>query len=693
MKKFTLLSLAAVAALASEPVMIQKITIEAEGSSTDAKNVSADEMVKFSRQSDLGEMLSATLPEITHVRNSGVGNDIILRGFRKDNLNVTIDDAKVCGACPNRMDPPAMHVSSSQIAAVEVQEGPFDVTQFGSLGGKINVVTKDPEKGLHGEVSATLGSFDYRKISTVLEGGNDAVQALVGFSRETSGQYKDGEGRTLVEQTNHLLPTMPALHPQEYTSAYNNADAYDRNNFWTKIVAKPTDNQKLTLSYFGDRADDVLYPRYKMDAQVDDTDMFNVKYELSNLSEFSDSLTIEGYRSKVEHVMGTDFRVGQAPMYTIMVAPVDATISGASIENSVTVAGTKVSLGLDTSIRNWDGTKGAKANPSTFILLPDVDTKNVALYAKASKNVGNYNLSGGVRYDDTTIDANQGLAAVDAVNAAYLSGMKDREFDNFSANLIAKYNYTPATNVFLGIGQSIRVPDAKELYWVSTNTMGIPANINTAMNGGNDDLKATKNREIDLGAEHTAGNLHIKGTAFYSDLKDFIYQYKTGATTNTWTNIDAKIVGFDMQADYLLNNEWRIEAGAAYQKGTKKDPAALGQTDTDLAEIPPLKGRAALVFDSSVDYMMAEWIGARFQSIDSDNGEKEIAGYGIFNLKYGHDFQNGFSVMAGINNFFDRTYAVNNSYIGNELIADGGIDPLVLNEPGRNFYATLSYKF
>ena len=176
MKNFTLLSLAAVAALATEPVTIQKITVEADGDKTDVKSVSADEIVKFSRQSDLGEMLSQTLPEITHVRASAVGNDIILRGFKKDNINVTIDDAKVCGACPNRMDPPAMHVSSSQIASVEVQEGPFDVTQAGSLGGAINVVTKDPQKGVHGEVSATLGSFDYRKIGATLEAGNDAVQ-------------------------------------------------------------------------------------------------------------------------------------------------------------------------------------------------------------------------------------------------------------------------------------------------------------------------------------------------------------------------------------------------------------------------------------------------------------------------------------------------------------------------------------
>lgn len=684
MKKLSLLSLAAVAALASEPVTIQKITVEADGAKSDAKNVSADEMVKFSRQSDLGEMLSNTLPEITHVRNSGVGNDIILRGFRKDNLNVTIDDAKVCGACPNRMDPPAMHVSSSQIAAVEVQEGPFDVTQFGSLGGKINVVTKDPEKGVHGEVSATLGSFDYRKISTVLEGGNDAVQALVGFSRETSGQYKDGEGRTLTEQTDYLIGTNPdpKIQGQKYAPAYKDMDAYDRNNFWTKIVGKIGDNQKLTLSYFGDRADDVLYPRYKMDALVDDTDMFNAKYQLFNLSDFSEELTIEGYRSKVEHVMGTNFRMSAAtnPLMT-MLAPVDATITGASVENTLTVAGTKVSIGLDGSIRNWNGIKYQLATPSAItILLPDVDTKNIALYAKASKAIGNYDISGGIRYDDTTIDAKQELAFTTPlpVNSTYIAALHDKEYNNISANLMAKYNYTPSTNVFVGIGQSIRVPDAKELYWPG--------------NGFHDNLNETKNREIDLGAEHTAGNFHVKGTAFYSDLKDFIYQYRNTSTTTSWANIDARIVGFDLQGDYLLSTEWRIESGMAYQKGTKKDPSQLNQTDKDLAEIPPMKGRVALAFDNNVDYAMAEWIGARFQTIDSDNGEKEIGGYGILNLKYGHDFQNGFSLMGGVNNLFNRTYAINNSYIGNELI-DYTSAPLVLNEPGRNFYATLSYKF
>jgi len=671
MKNAVLLSLAATLALASEPVTIQKITVEADAPKTEGKNVVADEMVKFSRQSDLGEMLSNTLPEVTMVRNSGVGNDIILRGFRKDNLNITIDDAKVCGACPNRMDPPSMHVSSSQIKSVEVQEGPFDVTKFGSLGGKINVVTKDPQKGVHGEVSATLGSFDYRKLSTTLEGGNDTVQAQVGFSRETSGQYKDGNGRTLTEQTDYLIGSNPTAQGQKYKPANANMNAYDRNSYWAKIVGRISDNQKLTLSYFGDSADNVLYPRYRMDAQVDDTTMFNLKYQLTNLSSFSDELKIEGYHSKVTHVMGTDFRVGATNPTTTMVAPVEATIQGALVENTLTIANTKVSIGLDSSIRNWNGTSGNKVNPTTKILLPDVDTKNIALYAKGLKTIGNYTISGGARYDDTSINADQ--------TKPLMATVKDKEYSNISANLMAKYNYTAHTNVFVGAGQSTRVPDAKELYWPTL--AGIHSNLNE-----------TKNREIDMGAEHTSGNFHIKGTAFYSDLKDFIYQYKTGVNT-TWANIDATIIGLDLQGDYLLSSEWRIESGAAYQKGTKKDPSILGQTDKDLAEIPPLKGRAALVFDDSINYAMAEGIAATQQTTDADNGEKPISGYAIFNLKYGHKFQNGFSLSTGINNFFNHTYAVNNGYIGNELIAGNNVNPLVLNEPGRNFYATLGYKF
>lgn len=673
MKNFALLSLAAVAALATEPITIQKITVEASSTKGDTKSINADEIVKFSRQSDLGEMLSGALPEITHVRTTSIGNDIVLRGFKKDNLNITIDDAKVCGACPNRMDPPAMHVSSSQIANVEVQEGPFDVTQFGSLGGAINVVTKDPVKGLHGEISATLGSYDYRKLSTTVEGGNDTVQALVGYSRETSGQYKDGDGKTMAEQADSATTAS-----QRYAAAHKNDDAYTRQNFWAKIVGNIADNQKLTLNYFGDRADDVLYARYPMDALLDDTDMFKAKYQLFNLNAFSNELLVEAYHSKVKHEMGTDYRnyaVATPPNNVIMVSPVDATIQGIRLENSASLNEIDVTLGLDLSTRNWNGTKGPRSNPYSQVQIPDADTDNIGLYAKASQSLGAWDVSGGLRYDDTHVDADQNLMA----------SAKDRDYSNISANILGRYHYNNNGNLFIGVGQSSRVPDARELYFAG----GI----------GNTNLNETLNREIDMGIEHTLGNLHLKGTFFYSDLKDYIYAYKTGTGTNTsYANIDARVVGGDITADYLLNNAWSLQSGIAYQKGTKKDTSELDavstatQTDQDLADIPPLKGRIALVFDDAKNYVEAEFIAAQHQTYDENNGEQAIAGYGILNLKYGTELGRGFSLSAGINNFFDRTYAVSNSYIGLTTIMEGA-QPLVLNEPGRNFYATVTYKF
>ncbi len=670
MKKLALLSLAAVAALASDSVSIQKITVEAEAPKSGNQTLEAHEIVQFSRQSDLGEMLSGTLPEITHVRTTAIGNDIVLRGFKKDNINVTIDNAKVCGACPNRMDPPAMHVSSSQIATVEIQEGPFDVTQFGSLGGTINVVTKDPKKGLRGEVSTTLGSYDYRKISTTVEGGNDTAQALVGYSRETSGQYKDGNGKSMTEQAD--AASTPG---QRYSSAHKDDNAYARQNFWAKVVGNISNNQKLTLNYFGDRADDVLYPRYPMDALKDDTDIFKAKYQLFDLGTFSHELMVEAYHSKVKHEMGTDFRAGATDAAHTMVSPIDATIQGVRVENSTSLNETDMTLGLDLSTRNWNGTKGNRLNPYATVQIPNTDTDNVGLYAKASHTFGALDINGGLRYDDTSVDADQSL----------MTNVKDRDYNNLSANVLGRYHYSNSGDFFVGLGQSSRVPDARELYFAG----GI----------GNTNLNETINREIDVGVEQSLGNVHLRGTLFYSDLKDYIYAYKTGTASNTsYANIDASIVGGDITADYIINNEWSLRSGIAYQKGTKKDTSQLdalstaAQTDKDLADIPPLKGRVALVFDDSKNYASAELIGAQSQSYDENNGEQAIAGYGILNLKYGTDLGNGFSLSTGINNFFNRTYTVSNSYIGLTTLMEGA-QPLILNEPGRNFYATVSYKF
>ncbi len=134
-------------------------------------------------------------------RRSGIANDIVVRGQKKDNINVTIDGAKVYGACPNRMDPPISHILTNNVDYIEINEGPFNVEDFGSLSADVKIHTIKPTEEFEGEVNLGMGSWGYQKGSFSLSGGiTDKVRVLLTGSTETSEQYEDGDGNDFVGQ-------------------------------------------------------------------------------------------------------------------------------------------------------------------------------------------------------------------------------------------------------------------------------------------------------------------------------------------------------------------------------------------------------------------------------------------------------------------------------------------------------------
>ncbi|MBD3808282.1 MAG: TonB-dependent receptor plug domain-containing protein, partial [Epsilonproteobacteria bacterium] len=154
------------------------IDVEEKVDTTVVKDVRGEEI----KSADLGEALSKEKANINISRRSGIANDILIRGQKKDNITVTIDGAKVCGACPNRMDPPISHVLSNNVDYVEINEGPFNVSDFGSLSADVKVHTLKPSKETHGEVSVNAGSWDYLKGSFMLSGGTDKLRFLLSGS-------------------------------------------------------------------------------------------------------------------------------------------------------------------------------------------------------------------------------------------------------------------------------------------------------------------------------------------------------------------------------------------------------------------------------------------------------------------------------------------------------------------------------
>jgi iron complex outermembrane receptor protein len=669
MKRVLCLSLVAIATLHAEEVL-EDISVIEEGTTQVVKNISGEEL----KSADLAEALSKNVPSISISRRSGVANDIILRGQKRDNINVTIDGAKICGACVNRMDPPISHVVTHAISDVIVQEGPFDVEEFGSLSGSVKVKTKKPSKEVHGDISLNGGSFGYQKASGTISGGNDRVRVLFTASTESGEQYKDGNGNNFAEQLENYTSSTASLMDDAsvYSTANRNRDAFEKNMYMGKVFIDFTPDQELQLSYTANRSDNVLYPSSKMDAIYDDSDIFNLQYSLKNLGSYSKKLELQAYHSKVEHPMSTEYRDAGEVNYMTHFLTTD--MKGLKVKNSVDAFGQSINYGVDSSKRNWDG-RYSKTNVASSTVttmrksIDDVDTTNIGFFVKSKKSINDFDIEMGMRYDDTSVDT------ASSIN-------NDTDYKAFSANIFANYHLDDSTKYFVGIGKSSRVPDARELY--NTKTDG-------TLNG-NPNLNQTSNYEVDFGVEKEYENGSLKVKSFYSKLKDYIY-YNASLPSNNFENIDASIYGLELTASYMPTGNTFLSAGLAYQKG-KKDTQPTGQTNSNLADITPLKLNARAVYDYDEDGSVEIALVAsdRWDRIDSDNGEQTLAGYGVMNLKTTRSFDNGLEFTFGVDNAFDKTYATTNTYKDLILMTDG-TDTMLINEPGRYVYLNAKYQF
>jgi len=144
---------------------------------------------------------------------------------------------------------------------------------------------------------------------------------------------------------------------------------------------------------------------------------------------------------------------------------------------------------------------------------------------------------------------------------------------------------------------------------------------------------------------------------------------------------------------YAASDDLYFDAGLSYKKG-KKDTQPTAQTDTDLAEITPMKLNASATYDYDArgDVQLSVIAADKWSDVDEENGEQKLSGYAIINLKTTRELSNGFEFATGIDNVFNKTYATTNTYKDLILMTDGS-DTMLINEPGRYIYANLKYKF
>ncbi len=670
MKKGIYLSLVCAVSLYAAEAELGTIDVEAKVDTEVVKDVHGEDI----RSADVAEALMKQSPSVSLVRRSGISNDIIVRGQKKDNINVTIDGAKIYGACPNRMDPPISHVLTNNIDYIVIDDGPFNVEDFGVLSASVDVETLAPTKEFHGDASVNFGSWNYKKASGMASGGTDRIRFLVSASWERGGQYKDGDGNNFAEQMDNYIANNlngnplhdKKLKAQAMLPQDRNMDAFTKKTVLAKVYWDITDNQQLKLSYTGNRSDDVLYPTTPMDAEYDDSNIYNAEYTIKDLGSYSKEFDIQLYKSDVDHPMSNKYR--KASLKMPMKNWLTTDMRGATIKNRFEIDNHDLTIGLDYSLRNWDGAYYGKNDKYLGVSIPNVDTENFAFFAKDKIRMDKFEIALGLRYDDTSVKPKIG-------------SLPKNDYNAWNGNMLVTYHMDESTKFYAGVGYSSRVPDGRELYFQKAGkVLGTP------------DLDLVTNTEFDIGGEAQFEDATLKAKFFYSKLGDFIF-YNADKMMNRFENMDATLYGFEVSGSYVMTEALYFDGSLAYQRG-KKDHPLSGQVETNMPEIPPMKLIAGINFEEEGDYLLrAEIVAASaWKDYDSQNGEQYLPGYGVVNLKGSKTFADHFDITVGIDNLFDKTYAVSNTYQDLTLISGGG-EVMLMNEPGRYFYANMSYKF
>jgi iron complex outermembrane recepter protein len=625
---------------------------------------------------DVGEAMTLA-PGVWKLRKGGIANDIVLRGFPSKDLNVLIDGQRIYGACPNHMDPAAFHVDFSEVDRIEIGKGPFDVKNQGSLGGVVNIITRKAEQGLHAMANLSTGSYGFVNPSGTVSYGGERFSVLGGASYRLSSPYTDASGKRFTESVNYRPDLM-------------DSDAFKIGTAWGSVSFSPFSGHLAQLSYTRQQADHVLYPYLQMDAVYDDTDRLNAGYQVNNLSGLVRSLRFQAYFTKVNHWMTDQYRTSSVRLsreYS-MGTLADTEALGGKFETLLN----RVTAGVEAYHREWDGTtQMAGSGYTPQFSIPNVRTDSFGLYSEYRKSfTERLKLNLGGRLDSLTTAADESKANTN-LYYAYNSTRRTSATNNFpSGNARLSYKSAFGMEVSGGVGHTVRVPDARERYF-ALKRMGSDW-------VGNPELKPSRNTGFDGTVSFRRQSLLLESNLFLDYIDDYVSVIPKSkvnmtpgvmnATARSYQNVNARMHGGEFLISYLFTKRLFVSSDLSYVRGTRDVAPEKGILDQDLAEIPPLRSRTSLRYDTGGFFGEIEGMFEGAQTnVDSTLGEQPTAGNGIANLRGGVNYKT-LSLKLSLNNIFGRYYYEHLSYQRDPFRSGARV-----YEPGRNFLVNLLFRY
>ena len=650
--RFSLLSLALAAGFAhaeneaKESVTLDTVTVKGDRQGSKIRtNIVTLQQKDENTATDLRGLLKDE-PAIDFGGGNGSSQFLTLRGMGQNSVDIKVDNAYSDSQMLYHqgrfiIDPALVKIVSVQKGAGSASAG------IGATNGAIITKTVDAEDLLKGldknwgvRLNSGYASNDGVSYGASVFGKAGNFDGLFSYSRNDEKDYEPGKGYT--NSNGGKIVPFSALDKRSYLAkiganfgdhrlVLSHMNDQHRGIRTVREEFTATDNPRLTLARQA--------PTYR-ETSLSNT---NLEWTARNLG-FVEKLDANAYLMKNERYSADDSKNGYAgnlpgPNTTV-------------IETKGANFNLDSRIGENTLIKYGVNYRHQEIKPPVFFnpALSNPKKSDAGIYAEAIHDIGDFTLTGGLRYDHFNIKTHDGKSVSDGtVNPSFGVIWQPHEHWNLSAS----HNYA---------SRSPRLYDAMRQHGRRNAITSIA-----------DGTKAERARNTEIGFNYNNGNFAANGSYFWQKIKDAVAgpQQRHDAAGNPIAGV-REIVN----AGYIKNHGY--ELGASYRTGGLLAKVGVSHSkpriyDTHpenlLSANPEFAVQTGRTWTTSLSYRFQNpnleigWRGRYLQKASGsvlvrDKGEVKRKGYGVNDIfanwkPLGKDTLN---VNFAVNNVFNKFY-------------------------------------
>lgn len=650
--RFSLLSLALAAGFAhaeneaKESVTLDTVTVKGDRQGSKIRtNIVTLQQKDENTATDLRGLLKDE-PAIDFGGGNGSSQFLTLRGMGQNSVDIKVDNAYSDSQMLYHqgrfiIDPALVKIVSVQKGAGSASAG------IGATNGAIITKTVDAEDLLKGldknwgvRLNSGYASNDGVSYGASVFGKAGNFDGLFSYSRNDEKDYEPGKGYT--NSNGGKIVPFSALDKRSYLAkiganfgdhrlVLSHMNDQHRGIRTVREEFTATDNPRLTLARQA--------PTYR-ETSLSNT---NLEWTARNLG-FVEKLDANAYLMKNERYSADDSKNGYAgnlpgPNTTVIET------KGANFNLDSRIA-------ENTLIKYGVNYRHQEIKPPVFFsaALSNPKKSDAGIYAEAIHDIGDFTLTGGLRYDHFNIKTHDGKSVSDGtVNPSFGVIWQPHEHWNLSAS----HNYA---------SRSPRLYDAMRQHGRGNSITSIA-----------DGTKAERARNTEIGFNYNNGSFAANGSYFWQKIKDAVAgpQQRHDAAGNPIAGV-REIVN----AGYIKNHGY--ELGASYRTGGLLAKVGVSHSkpriyDTHpenlLSANPEFAVQTGRTWTTSLSYRFQNpnleigWRGRYLQKASGsvlvrDKGEVKRKGYGVNDIfanwkPLGKDTLN---VNFAVNNVFNKFY-------------------------------------